>query len=340
MTDNKELSKVDHNRKGLVTKSNKMIEASYGALSFAQVKILNFAISQLTNETPVGHWFEYNAADMLGALNMGSQNYSNLRRATLGLTKGIEIIKDDVLYQVPLLITKYVPKEGKVCFRFDQDAHEFFLNLTREFTSYYFENVMRLNSIGAISLYELSRQYRKIGFRRLSIEDIRFFLGIKEGTHKLYGNLKRDVLDKYVEDINNHTDLRIEILGHKTGRKYTHIDIYIKEVLKFDGPKIKELGVGRKELEAGKKEAPESQFEKIDMIGGFSEHEQEIFEYLISNYNFSKEEAKDYIQKVDLNAIVDASYIVLDKFEKGGIEQTPAQYMRGVLNKMIEVNEF
>ena len=49
---------------------------------------------------------------------------------------------------------------------------------------YQLENILSLSSFYAIRIYELLKQYEKIGKRGINIKELRGYLGIKEGEYK------------------------------------------------------------------------------------------------------------------------------------------------------------
>jgi len=82
------------------------------------------------------------------------------------------------------------------------------LELKEKFTSYQLENVVRLNSVYSIRIYELLKQYERIRKRKLTLEELRYFLGIEKDKYIQYGHLKNKVLLVAQKEINEKTDIQ------------------------------------------------------------------------------------------------------------------------------------
>lgn len=83
----------------------------------------------------------------------------------------------------------------------------FLLQLKSQFTMYDVRNILRLPSTYSIRIYELLKQYEKIGWRFFSVQELKEILGI-EDKYKLYGHFKKRVLLKAQKDLAEHTDLK------------------------------------------------------------------------------------------------------------------------------------
>ena len=102
------------------------------------------------------------------------------------------------------------------------------MELKEKFTSYQLENVVRLNSVYSIRIYELLKQYERIRKRKLTLEELRYFLGIEKDKYKQYGHLKNKVLLVAQKEINKKTDIQFTFNEIKTGRKVTGFEFDIK----------------------------------------------------------------------------------------------------------------
>lgn len=92
-------------------------------------------------------------------------------------------------------------------------------------------SVKDLNAIGsssyAIQLYTITKHYEN-GYRTsvIPIEKLRAVLGIPDDSYKEYKSLKRSVLKRIVDDINNDTSINITLLERKSGKNV--IGIYFE----------------------------------------------------------------------------------------------------------------
>ena len=89
------------------------------------------------------------------------------------------------------------------------------------------QNICKLNSVYAIKLYELLKQYHKIGWRIIDIRELKYMFGIDKG-YSQYCDFKKRVILIAISEINKNTDLEIEIEEIKKGRKVSEIKFFIK----------------------------------------------------------------------------------------------------------------
>ena len=68
--------------------------------------------------------------------------------------------------------------EGCVNIELSQQLRPHLLNLKERFTKYFLRYALALKSTYAVRLYELLKQYEKIGSRTISVEDIRSLCGV------------------------------------------------------------------------------------------------------------------------------------------------------------------
>lgn len=98
------------------------------------------------------------------------------------------------------------------------------LNLRKNYTSYQLKNIPKLNSSYSIRMYELMYQYKKIGKRKIDVDDLKRKLGC---NYDLYGHLKAKAIKKAQGDLIKHTDIRFEFEEIKAGRKVVSLVFYI-----------------------------------------------------------------------------------------------------------------
>lgn len=92
-------------------------------------------------------------------------------------------------------------------------------DLQKHLSSYDVRKVANLTNARTIRLYKLLKNLNyKSKKSRVSIEDLRSELGILEYEYKRMFDFKRQVLDYAIEQINEHTDLKVSYKQHKTVR--------------------------------------------------------------------------------------------------------------------------
>lgn len=158
--------------------------------------------------------------------------YDEIKKALSELRKGgIDETFYDPKSKVKRFITvgfiskaEYVEGEGHCLVNIDPVLKPHYIQLKDNFTKFKFENLRRLNearaSVTQIRIYELLKQYQKIGWREFTIEGLKNYLGLIEYDNagrvkreKYKGNnsdLKKKVLEPCKKTINECTDIYID----------------------------------------------------------------------------------------------------------------------------------
>ncbi|MFK7982056.1 MAG: replication initiation protein [Saprospiraceae bacterium] len=117
---------------------------------------------------------------------------------------------------------------------FHPEMRPFLLSLKSKFTIYDVRNILKLPSAYSIRIYELLKQYEKIGRRKFELQELKEIIGVIEevdnngkksykDNYPLFGNFKQRVLLKSQKDLKKLTDIQFSFEPKKTGRKITHI---------------------------------------------------------------------------------------------------------------------
>lgn len=123
---------------------------------------------------------------------------------------------------------RYTEGDNYLLIDIDKDLIPYIINLKTEFTRYQIENILKLNSSYAVRIYELLKQYQKIGKRIISIEDLRDYLGIDSEEYKRFTNFESRVLKVAKKEINEYTDINIDYKKNKRGKTISEISFTIK----------------------------------------------------------------------------------------------------------------
>lgn len=228
---------IDTQKNEVVTKSNKLIEASY-RLTLVEQQIILYAICRareeqkgLSPEIPV----TIDAIQFGLQFNIDSKNvYRQLKIATDTLyERSVTIHTLD--QEKGELVTKtrwiseqtYIDGCGQVQLIFSPRIIPFITRLETQFTSFGLAEIAKLTSSHAIRLYELLAQYSSVGKREVEIEWLKERLDIASEYPRI-DNLKRRVIDIAVQQINSHAGILTSYLQKKTGRSVTHFIFKIK----------------------------------------------------------------------------------------------------------------
>ena len=229
----------------LVVKDNSLINASY-SLGLVEQRIMLLAIIE-ARETGQGidadTFLEVHAQHYADRFDIDVNNaYAMLAEATLTLfNRQVTYMAYDEKRNKPekrvvrwVSGISYVEGAGVVKLRFAPEVVPLITRLERNFTSYELEQVKNLN-IYSTRLYEILICWRSVGRVTITLEELRYKLGLIEEYSRLEA-FKRRVLDPAVKQVNEHTDITVEYEQHKNGRVVTGFTFRFK--MKKDKKKI------------------------------------------------------------------------------------------------------
>jgi len=251
--------------KELIVKHNEIVEGRYNLTSI-EAKIVAKLTSLIKKDDDNFKEHIFKTKDLLTELNLGNKNYSALEDSINKLiSRRIELKQGENKKIVTTFLSSCIydtSEESRIILRFDPNLKPYFLQLKNNFTKYYLENVLNLKSFYAIRIYELCKQYEKIKERTIELEELRIILGIEKTEYKLYGHFKDKVLKISEREINEKTDILIQIEEIKTGRKVSAIRFLISAKKEIKAIKNKEIIENIEEV----KEYPEEVLELFNIL--------------------------------------------------------------------------
>lgn len=222
-----------------VVMANNMILRSASNLNLNELKLLRFIIMQTKQGDKELFTFDVNVADMAESLEMSSDTlYRDLKTMTLHLMQEVISIgdkKSDVWEQFHWVdICKYA--NGKLTIKISDELKPFLVGLRGNFTRYRLAEILRLNSIYAIRIYEILCGYMNennlphadVAIEvSISIDEIR---KVTDTTDKFerYSSFKSKVIDVALKEINQKSNYHVTATPYKRGRTVKGYDFLIE----------------------------------------------------------------------------------------------------------------
>ena len=97
------------------------------------------------------------------------------------------------------------------------DALPLFFNLKGNYVTYELWNALRLKSSNQLLMYELLKQYEKIGKLEISVSELREYLSFFPGQYPQFERFKTRVLDSCQKALSENTDIRFTYEHGKRG---------------------------------------------------------------------------------------------------------------------------
>jgi len=232
----------------IVRKANSLIEATY-KLSAIEQKIVLYLVSTISPSDEDFKPYQFKIKNFFEFIDYSDTNYTWLEENLLSLkNRNLRIVYENeagkkVILNVNWLSSsKYVEGSGCVELRFDPNMRPFLLQLRNRFTNYHLSNVVQLKSQFSIRIYELLKQYEKIGKRAFGLYDLRSTLGIDEDQYQQYTDFRKRVILAAQSELQEKTDICFTFKETRVSRKVDVITFFIKSnVLKpvaFDEAEI------------------------------------------------------------------------------------------------------
>lgn len=211
--------------KALVTKSNDLVEARYH-FSIWETRVFTKLVSLIQPGDEDFKKYKLQIRDLVSFFGVNDNDaYVKIKAVPDNLLKKVVTIPytengEERFLKTGLIAQASIPKkkEGYIELSFHPDLKPYLLQLKRTFLSYDIRNVLKISSVYSIRIYELLKQYEKIGYREFDIDTLKVILGVSD-KYKLYGHFKSRIILKAQDDLKLHTDICFSFKEIKAGRK-------------------------------------------------------------------------------------------------------------------------
>ena len=236
----------------LVRKSNNLVEANY-KFDMWETRVFTKMLSMIRPEDEDFKDYRIYLSDIIRDFGLSSNKdaYDWLKKGARKLTqKTIKLIRDTdkglMEFYTPIAAgveNPLNPVSGEedmayIDISFHPKMKPELLALKSQFTTYDITNVLKLPSSYSIRIYELLKQYEKIGQRKFHLGKLKETIGVIENfedgkkiiqkdSYPLYGNFRQRVLLKAQRDLKKYTDIHFTFEPIKHGRKIAEIQFYI-----------------------------------------------------------------------------------------------------------------
>lgn len=225
-----------NDRSPLIVQSNKLVESRY-TLSVGEQRLV-FAVASMIHPDDVDFYpYEIKISDLAAILNIDLNNaYRDADKITDQLMQRVIVIPED---DGPLKVgwvssCKYNNKKGSISFRFDPSLKPYLLQLRRDFTQSKLTILAQFQSIYSIRIYQLLKQYRKIGYREFRVDELKEILGIDKGKYVQFKQFRAWVLNQAKKEFDKkdeagfyQCDLSFNLETIREGRKITRVKFNI-----------------------------------------------------------------------------------------------------------------
>jgi len=216
-----------------VKKSNEMIQRSRYSLTLTEQRLLLYLISRIQKSDKGQKRYKVKIRDACKVCgfdikNLDGRTYKAVYDAFSALRdKGFTVYPESGgRTRCAWIERPHQDEKGNMEFNFDPEIVPYLFDVQKKFTMYQLENVARMRSTYGIRLYELLKSYENIRHLKIDLAKLRGLLDAEEKSYTKYTRFRERVLEPALKDI-AFTDLKVDYIEHKTGRKVTEIEFII-----------------------------------------------------------------------------------------------------------------
>lgn len=217
----------------LIRKSNDLVEGRY-RFDIWETRVFTKMLTMIKKDDEDFKEYRIYLKDVVKDFGLSHKNsYKMLKDGAKGLTKKeIRIIRDtpeglkEFQTHIAVGVDSFVKDGNYVDISFHPKMKPFLLQLQTQYLMYDIRNVLGIQSSFSVRIYELLKQYERIGKRRFSVQELKEMLDISD-KYPLYANFKQRVILKAQEDLQESTDIRFTFDEIKYGKQITELVFHI-----------------------------------------------------------------------------------------------------------------
>lgn len=216
----------------MIRKSHPIVEAGY-KLSLAEQRIILLSLAKLDNRDIEQSKVTLYAKDYSESFGVSEKvAYIELNKASKRLyDRSIILRGEDETTEFRWIEsrTRYHSGEGRISFEFSRRVLPYLFELDKKlgYTQYHLLSVSGFNSTYSIRVYELCKKILGMQNQTIEVSEIRRMLQL-EGKYKEYREFNKFVLKVAINEINEKSDLFVEVEQIKRGRTIYALNFVIR----------------------------------------------------------------------------------------------------------------
>ncbi len=213
-----------------LTKDNNLIRM-HGNMTPLSYKLTNYFLLKAIKEGRLDN-LQITASEMVNVLGIKDNNLMKVVDAESNkiMKTIIEVKKTDTSaeWEKITLIPHMKYEKGVATAKINPDLVPYINGLTGNFTRTDYEKLNSCSSYPAMRLAEVCNSWANTGFAYYTVEEWRALLGATGHSYDVMSQFRRRVLNPAVKEVNEHMGFLVTPLEVKSGRKTTHIKMFIE----------------------------------------------------------------------------------------------------------------
>ena len=222
-----------------IIKGNALLESRY-KFSLLEMKLTLSVLAQIKRKDEAFKEYRVYVDDIKDLIQTKGDIYTYMKDVCRRLKgKNVEIETETGHLQTSYFsdIETYKGR-GYIDFSISEKMKPYLLQLKSEFTVYDIRNILRCKSVASIRIYQLMKQYEKLGERTIEIKTLKHILGFTETQYTRWSNFKVRIIDAAKKELMKYSDLYFDYTINKKGHFVHSITFHIKKQKQrrlFDG---------------------------------------------------------------------------------------------------------
>lgn len=233
-------TKAEKDQALTVRKSNQLIQRNRFDLSLREQRLLLYCISRIKPTDHGTETYEISIRDVCKAcgieetINGGA--YNAMKNALKKLDSFNFELKEQngrihlVHWIRSVVIDPEFKNQARVRFEFDPKIVPYLFDVRKYFTQYELRGVLQMKSVYGVRLYELLKSYANIREQEFELGELRRQLCAESKSYDKYGLFRTYVLEPAIKDIMAYSDLKVDYVEIKQGRKVINIRFIITNI--------------------------------------------------------------------------------------------------------------
>lgn len=211
--------------------SNSLVESRYN-LGLVEQKIINILISKIDYQDDDLTYYRLKTDDFIEIFT-NSRDYKQKMIKALDNLRNTDIIinteNNTVLTTSWLASAEY--KSSVVEIEFSRKLKPYLIQLKKCFTRYNLAPILKFQCKYSIRIYQLAKQYKKIGSRTFKIDDFQAIIG---ANYSRLSDIRKRILEPALDEINNtaECDINVSYECEKEVRKVVAITFFVSQKYK------------------------------------------------------------------------------------------------------------
>lgn len=205
----------------LVTKRNVLNEIRANSMTLQELRFFSIYLSKINTQDTTTRVVRFSISDFQSIMELESRiKITDMKRVTDSLLCKVVNIPDDrggyTAFQLFKKCKVSADEQGD--WYIEIDAHDDALPLMFDYKNRFFRyplfNALRVKSTNQLRMYEILKQYEKIGERVIPVDKLKEWLWLGKDEYPRFGDFKADVLNVCQKSLQENTDIKFTYEPH------------------------------------------------------------------------------------------------------------------------------